>query len=121
MSIRNDIDAARITAADAEPQNWFTLGRDGNQTYYSPLATIAGALAVERPAIVSYVVAADEMPDVPHIELDLAAHYDVAKIQEAVIAVSVRSWSASLREHCRCSSWFCSAAIPTRRQPPPPA
>jgi quinohemoprotein ethanol dehydrogenase len=35
-----DIDAARLKAADAEPQNWFTLGRDGNQTYYSPLATI---------------------------------------------------------------------------------
>jgi len=35
-----DVDAARLKAADAEPQNWFTLGRDGNQTYYSPLATI---------------------------------------------------------------------------------
>src|SRR5262249_48931411 len=35
-----DIDAARLKAADAEPQNWFTLGRDGNQTYYSPLSTI---------------------------------------------------------------------------------
>jgi len=35
-----DIDAARLKAADAEPQNWFTLGRDGDQTYFSPLATI---------------------------------------------------------------------------------
>ena len=35
-----DVDAARLKAADAEPQNWFTLGRDGNQTYYSPLSTI---------------------------------------------------------------------------------
>src|SRR5689334_18023226 len=35
-----DIDAARLKAANAEPQNWFTLGRDGNQTYFSPLSTI---------------------------------------------------------------------------------
>src|SRR5262245_66415643 len=35
-----DVDGARLKAADAEPQNWFTLGRDGNQTYYSPLSKI---------------------------------------------------------------------------------
>ncbi len=35
-----DIDDVRLKAADAEPQNWFTLGRDRNQTYYSPLTTI---------------------------------------------------------------------------------
>jgi quinohemoprotein ethanol dehydrogenase len=35
-----DIDQARLKAADTEPQNWLTLGRDGNQTYFSPLAKI---------------------------------------------------------------------------------
>jgi len=35
-----DVDLARLRAADSEPQNWFTLGRDQNQTYYSPLANI---------------------------------------------------------------------------------
>jgi quinohemoprotein ethanol dehydrogenase len=35
-----DIDQARLNAADSEPQNWLTLGRDGNQTYFSPLAVI---------------------------------------------------------------------------------
>ena len=35
-----DVDEARLKAADSEPQNWFTLGRDGNQTYFSPLSTI---------------------------------------------------------------------------------
>ena len=35
-----DVDQARLNAADSEPQNWFTLGRDGNQTYFSPLSTI---------------------------------------------------------------------------------
>jgi quinohemoprotein ethanol dehydrogenase len=35
-----DVDEARLKAADSEPQNWLTLGRDGNQTYFSPLTTI---------------------------------------------------------------------------------
>jgi len=34
------VDAARLQAADAEPQNWFTGGRDQDGTYYSPLRTI---------------------------------------------------------------------------------
>ena len=35
-----DLDAARLSAADQEPQNWFTGGRDKDGTYYSPLANI---------------------------------------------------------------------------------
>jgi quinohemoprotein ethanol dehydrogenase len=35
-----DVDAARLRAADAEPQNWFTGGRDRQGSYYSPLTTI---------------------------------------------------------------------------------
>ena len=35
-----DLDTARLEAADAEPQNWFTLGRDKNGSYYSPLKGI---------------------------------------------------------------------------------
>jgi quinohemoprotein ethanol dehydrogenase len=35
-----NVDEARLKGADAEPQNWFTLGRDGNQTYFSTLSTI---------------------------------------------------------------------------------
>jgi thiamine pyrophosphate-dependent acetolactate synthase large subunit-like protein len=51
---------------------------------------IAEAFAVEGPAIVDCVVAADELPNIPHIELDLAAHYAIAKVKEAVIAVTGR-------------------------------
>ena len=41
-----DVDAARLQAADAEPQNWYTLGRDQNGSYYSPLKDIdAGNVA----------------------------------------------------------------------------
>jgi pyruvate dehydrogenase (quinone) len=48
------------------------------------------AFAVDGPAIVDCVVAADELPNIPHIELDLAAHYAIAKVKEAVIAVTGR-------------------------------
>jgi len=51
---------------------------------------IAEALAVEGPAIVDCVVAADELPNIPHIELDLAKNYAIAKVKEAVIAVTGR-------------------------------
>jgi quinohemoprotein ethanol dehydrogenase len=35
-----DVDAARLQAADREPQNWFTGGRDIQGSYYSPLTGI---------------------------------------------------------------------------------
>src|SRR4029453_17514939 len=35
-----DVNSARLGRADLEPHNWFTLGRDQNQAYYSPLAKI---------------------------------------------------------------------------------
>ncbi|MDP9066677.1 MAG: PQQ-dependent dehydrogenase, methanol/ethanol family, partial [Pseudomonadota bacterium] len=38
--IPGNVHAARLKAADAEPQNWFAGGRDADGTYYSPLATI---------------------------------------------------------------------------------
>lgn len=34
------IDAARLAAADREPQNWLTDGRDRGDTYFSPLRSI---------------------------------------------------------------------------------
>ena len=53
-------------------------------------AAIMEAFAADGPAIVDCVVVADEMPNVPHLDLDLAGHYAVAKIKEAVIAVTGR-------------------------------
>jgi len=35
-----DLDTARLAAADREPQNWFTGGRDKDGSYYSPLSNI---------------------------------------------------------------------------------
>ena len=51
-------------------------------------SVIAEALASDGPAIVDAVVAADEMPNVPHIELGLIGRYAQAKIREAVLAVT---------------------------------
>src|ERR1700723_1782304 len=52
------------------------------------LAEIRQAFAVDGPAIVDAVVAADEMPNLPHIELEAVGHYAVAKIKEALLAVT---------------------------------
>jgi pyruvate dehydrogenase (quinone) len=53
-------------------------------------SAIAEAFAVVRPAIVDCAVAADELPNIPHIELDLAKNYAIPKIKEAAIAVTGR-------------------------------
>ena len=49
---------------------------------------IADALACDGPAIVDCVVAADEMPNLPHIEPNMVGNYALAKIKEAVMAVT---------------------------------
>src|SRR5271166_1093077 len=48
------------------------------------------AFKAEGPAIVDCVVPANELPNVPHIELDKIGHYAVAKIKEAVLAATGR-------------------------------
>lgn len=53
-------------------------------------AAIGEALAADGPAIVDAVVAANELPNLPHIELETAGHYAVAKIKEALLAVTGR-------------------------------
>ena len=50
-------------------------------------AGINDALKADGPAIVDVVVAADEMPNLPHVSLETARQYAVAKIKEAVLAV----------------------------------
>ena len=51
---------------------------------------ISEAFDVDGPAIVDCVVAADEMPNLPHINLETVGHYAMAKIREAVLAVTGR-------------------------------
>ncbi|MEH2481966.1 hypothetical protein V1282_005323 [Nitrobacteraceae bacterium AZCC 2146] len=40
------------------------------------------------PAIVDCVIAADEMPNLPHVEAAMVGNYALAKIKEAVMAVT---------------------------------
>jgi pyruvate dehydrogenase (quinone) len=51
-------------------------------------AEINEALQADGPAIVDVVVAADEMPNLPHVDLKTVGHYAMAKIKEAVLAVT---------------------------------
>ena len=44
------------------------------------------ALKADGPAIVDCVIAADELPNVPHLELETMENYAEAKIKEAVLA-----------------------------------
>ncbi|OYU90102.1 MAG: pyruvate dehydrogenase [Bradyrhizobiaceae bacterium PARB1] len=49
---------------------------------------IADALACEGPVIVDCVVAADELPNLPHIDANMIGNYALAKIKEAVMSVT---------------------------------
>jgi pyruvate dehydrogenase (quinone) len=51
-------------------------------------AAIGQAFEAEGPAIVDCVVPADELPNVPHIELGTIANVAKAKIKEAILAVT---------------------------------
>ena len=51
-------------------------------------SVIADALACDGPAIVDAVVAADELPNLPHVDLGQIGHFAQAKIREAVLAVT---------------------------------
>ena len=49
---------------------------------------LSEAFAVDGPAIVDAVVVADEVPNMPHVELEQIGHFALAKIKEAVLAVT---------------------------------
>ena len=49
---------------------------------------IREAFMVDGPAIIDAVVPADEMPNLPHIDLETVGHFAMAKIKEAVLTVT---------------------------------
>ena len=53
-------------------------------------AAVAEAFAIDGPAIVDAVVVANELPNLPHLDLDMIGHFAVAKIKEALLAVTGR-------------------------------
>ncbi len=46
------------------------------------------AIEIDGPAIVECVVSADEMPNLPHLELGTIGRYAIAQIKAAVLAVT---------------------------------
>jgi pyruvate dehydrogenase (quinone) len=53
-------------------------------------AALAEAFAIDGPAIVDAVVVANELPNLPHLDLDMVEHFALAKIKEALLAVTGR-------------------------------
>jgi pyruvate dehydrogenase (quinone) len=49
---------------------------------------ISEAFKVDGPAIIDAIVPADEMPNLPHIDLETVGHFAIAKIKEAVLTVT---------------------------------
>jgi pyruvate dehydrogenase (quinone) len=52
------------------------------------LATVREALACDGPAIIDAVVAADELPNLPHLDLAVLGRVAQAKAREAILAVT---------------------------------
>jgi pyruvate dehydrogenase (quinone) len=53
-------------------------------------AALTEAFAIDGPAIVDAVVVSNELPNLPHLDLDMIEHFALAKIKEAVLAVTGR-------------------------------
>jgi pyruvate dehydrogenase (quinone) len=49
---------------------------------------IAQGLRADGPAIIDCVVAADELPNLPHIDLERVENFAKAKVKEAILAVT---------------------------------
>jgi thiamine pyrophosphate-dependent acetolactate synthase large subunit-like protein len=52
------------------------------------IGEISEALQSDGPAIVDAVIAADELPNLPHVDFDKIGHFAIAKIKEAALAVT---------------------------------
>jgi pyruvate dehydrogenase (quinone) len=51
-------------------------------------AAVAEAFAIDGPAIVDATVVSNELPNLPNLDLDMMGHFAMAKIKEAVFAVT---------------------------------
>jgi pyruvate dehydrogenase (quinone) len=49
---------------------------------------LSAAFALEGPAIIDAVVASNELPNLPHVELELVGHVALAKVKEALLALT---------------------------------
>ena len=74
-----------VALAQACGGNGFKAAKPGDL-----LAAIREGLAADGPTIIDCVVIADEMPNFPHLDLDKAGNFALAKIKEAVLTVTGR-------------------------------
>jgi thiamine pyrophosphate-dependent acetolactate synthase large subunit-like protein len=51
-------------------------------------AAINDALAIDGPAIIDAVVASDELPNLPHLDIELVGRVALAKVREAMLALT---------------------------------
>jgi len=49
---------------------------------------VSEAFAVDGPAIIDAVVAPNELPNLPHLELETIGRFALVKVKEAVLAVT---------------------------------
>ena len=52
------------------------------------MAAVVEALSIDGPALVDATVISNEMPNLPHVDLEMIGHFGLAKIKEAVLAVT---------------------------------
>jgi pyruvate dehydrogenase (quinone) len=51
-------------------------------------SALSAAFAIDGPAIVDAVVVANELPNLPHLELDVVGHVALAKVKEAMLGLT---------------------------------
>jgi thiamine pyrophosphate-dependent acetolactate synthase large subunit-like protein len=51
-------------------------------------STLQEAFAADGPAIIDAAVASDEIPNLPHVDIEQIGNYALARIKEAVLAVT---------------------------------
>jgi len=51
-------------------------------------AAINEALAIDGPAIIDAVVVSDELPNLPHLDIEMVGRVALAKVKEAMLALT---------------------------------
>src|SRR5580700_4577345 len=51
-------------------------------------AALSEAFAIDGPAIINAVVVSNELPNLPHLDLDVVGHVALAKVKEAVLGLT---------------------------------
>ena len=61
------------------------------------MAALTHAFAIDGPAIVDAVVDSNELPNLPHVDLDMIGHFALAKLREAPVGEDSPAIAENLR------------------------